>query len=656
MGKSSIKLAWRLGVKQAYEPEFENLLRFVLRHRGVVDEVSFFETTTHHLYLPLDFFKEAASHIETAMGKLKGDGIPSVGINVLTTIGHVNEGWDFFPKLPFQPMVGHDGSVSRSCACPNTPEMRAYVKAKYALFAQAKPDFIWVDDDIRMHHHGVAYGCFCPTCLAIFVQSFGREFSRESLAASLNRPECGAVRKAWIEQNVRTIESLMADVVQAIHGVNPAIKTGLMTAGTGWTTYSGQAFDRWFHALKAAKARPGGGFYSDETPVGMFDKAIEMGRQNVLLPDNVKDIQYELENFPCTRLGKANVSIINECSLALAVGCNGIAFDAGAPACETLMPRVAEARPFWEEFVSHCDGMEVQGFWPAWHPQLMAFRSVREGDNWFDGGPLYNIARPNELARLGLPLSMKRSDGGVILSGRIAEVFSDAELRQMLAGPVIMDAFALETLTERGLGDLTGVRLRAWQDNGVAERMTDDQINGTFAGRLHDIRAEFWNDFTMHSARLQPMSSEVHVLSVLETYQGQRLDPCATAFENALGGRVVVMGYSPWRLASSKRSHILGAADWAAKGLLPVMIREALPVIPIVRMSPDRKRGGIMLMPTGLDPIERMTIEVRAAMAPAHLTAPGKPAEPLRPQREKNGWSVVIENITPWRALAILFG
>jgi hypothetical protein len=146
---------------------------------------------------------------------LKQAGIPSVGINVLATIGHANEAWDYNAPLPFQPMVGHDGLVSRGCACPNTKEFRNYVRAKYELVAKAKPDFIWVDDDIRMHQHGVAYGCFCTTCLEIFNRiSGGQLHTRESLVAALNDPARRELRLAWVEQNIRSLESLLADVCQ----------------------------------------------------------------------------------------------------------------------------------------------------------------------------------------------------------------------------------------------------------------------------------------------------------------------------------------------------------------------------------------------------------------------------------------------------------
>ena len=633
MSQSRLKLAWRIGLPMSRPDDaFERLRKLLLKHREVVDEVAFFETVSGHLYLPLEFFRDVAAILKRRIETLKRDGIPSVGINVLTTVGHMDEGWDCLPPLPFQPMVGHDGSVSKSCACPNAPAVRKYVADKYTLFAEANPDFIWVDDDIRMHSHGVAYACFCPTCLDIFSRTSGKVFDRESLVQELNGPEGRGTREAWIEQNTRTIEALMAHVRKAIRQANPEVQTGLMTCGFSWTTYSGPAFDRWFRALGARRARPGGGFYSDERPIDMFDKALEIGRQCVSLPDDVADRQYELENFPSAPLGKSATSVVNECSLALAAGCNGIALsvlggdarDAVLAEKEPLIRRVAEARPFWEEFLARASTYRVSGFWPAWHPRLMAGREVREGEDWFASPRFHDVGKPNVLARLGLPLSPERSGDGVILPGRVAEAFSDDELREMLAGPVLMDAFALEVLTGRGLGDLAGVRVAAWLDNGVAERLTDDPLNGSLANGLRDIRAEFWHDPFMQSARLEPLSPGVRVLSVLETYLGKRGDPCVTAFENALGGRAVVMGHAPWRFVAVKRDQILNAADWATGETLPVRTREAVPVIPVVRLSPDRARGAVLLLHTGLDPIDEMTVDVRAPATPVCVAGPGR--------------------------------
>ena len=360
------------------------------------------------------------------------------------------------PLLPFPPMVGHDGSTSTGCACPNTPEMRSYVRAKYELVADARPDFIWVDDDIRMHHHGVAWGCFCPTCLAQFSQRAGEPYTREPLVKTFDDPAAGRIRELWVEQNIATIESLLADVKEAVRGVNPQIALGLMTAGAEWTTYSGQAFDRWFKALGATKARPGGGFYEDATPIAMVGKALSCGRQRASLPKGVSDVQYELENFPYQRLKKSATAVVDECSLALAYGLNGIAFNmlGMTPNFENSTPWMAAlpaVRPLWEDWVAHADGLPTAGLWPAWSSRLMGRRTIRPGESWLDGAPRHNVSLPNVLGEIGLPVAADAPGCGTVLCGRVAEAFTEDELRTMLAGGVLMDTMALEVLTERGL-------------------------------------------------------------------------------------------------------------------------------------------------------------------------------------------------------------
>ena len=152
---SPINLSWRIQYWMWHgDDSFAALQRFLLEYRDVVDEVAFFDSMTHHLYLPLEELGRRAETLRGRMRALKAAGIPRAGINVLATIGHTDEGWDVWEPLPFPPMVGHDGRPSVSYACANSPELHAYARAKYRLLAEADPDFIWVDDDIRMHQHG----------------------------------------------------------------------------------------------------------------------------------------------------------------------------------------------------------------------------------------------------------------------------------------------------------------------------------------------------------------------------------------------------------------------------------------------------------------------------------------------------------------------
>ena len=658
-----LTLSWRIGLPQwETEEPFERLLELLQEYRSVVDEVAMFETITHHLYIPLDDYARRMAIAAKRIEAFRRAGIPSAGINVLCTIGHVNEAWSYMPPLPFQAMVGHDGSVSHSCACPNTPEMRAYVRAKYELVAKAKPDFIWVDDDIRMHHHGVAWGCFCPTCLDLFAKRAGRPYTREELVRAFDAPGQGGVRELWVEQNIAAIESLMTEVREAIHKVNSSIAIGKMTAGAGWTTYSGQAFGRWFTALGATKGRPGGGFYTDATPLDMLDKALECGRQRATLPPAVRDVQYELENFPYQRLKKSATTVVNECSLALAHGLNGIAFNMlgmTVSLFEDSLPwvkAIPAARPVWEKWVAHAAGLPTAGLWPAWSARLMARRSVREGEGWLGGSGRHNINIPKVLGEIGLPLASDASACGTVLCGHVAEAFSDDELKAMLARGVLMDSTALELLTERGLGHLTGARLAERLDNGLRERFTDDSLNGRAVGEIRDARIEFWGDAVGMGDVLEPIGEGVRVLTTVEDYFSDVKGPGMTAFENELGGRVAVMGYAPWIFLHSvcKRLQLQNVADWISRDTMPVRVDETVPLVSVARVSSDRRRGVVMLLNAGFDPIPEATVHLRFAASRVRLLTIGRRGQVLPVEHEAAGGRIVLKDIEPWGLRVVL--
>lgn len=662
MLRPSFRMSWRVGLGYTEsDAHFDHLLDLIREFRPIVEEIALFETFTHHLYIPLDEYTERAALLGRRLIQLREHEVPSVGINVLTTIGHINEAWDYNPPLPFQPMIDAGGQASRGCACPNTPELRAYIREKYRLTAQAGPDFIWVDDDIRIQHHGIPWPCFCPTCLALFAQRTGREWTREDLVATLNDPSGGATRAAWIAQNGDTITSLLAHVRAAIDEINPAIEKGLMTAGAHWSAYSAPNHARWFEALGASKSRPGGGFYNDDPRTALLGKAFDVGHQRVLLPDSVTDCQYELENFPYQRLAKSASTIVSEFTMAAAMGLNGIACNwlsmwSGHDAdFRHKLQAAVQMRPVWDRLVAHTAGLPTAGVWGAWRWDSAARREVHSGESWFTGP--YN-AGLEQLAQLGLPVSVDPAQASaVVLRGRVAELFDNEELTRFLCGPVYLDSTALEVLEQRGLGHLTGVRLGTRHDNGLMERFSDDELNGCFAGDIRDARIEFWGDARGQADQLLPLSPAVRTLATLEDYWHRPHGACFTAYENELGGRVAVIGFAPWMFlqSASKRAQLLSLFDWLTDGSLPVRLNPDMAVAPVVRFNADRSRGAIVLHHWGLDAVEGGTLEIRAPRTSARLLTPAGETE-LQSLPDTTVWTISLPDLPPWSTTCLLIG
>ena len=224
-------------------------------------------------------------------------------------------------------MTDVSGLVGRGILCPNDPRVQAYVREIYRLAAETNPDYIWIDDDVRMASHPpLSKPCFCDNCLAIFAKESGTLYTREGLRKALSEGPAekrSAIHKAWLAHNEATITRLLAVIKGAVGGVRPGLPLGKMDAER---FYDGNGFAHYAETLAGAKAtpvywRPGAGFYNDFVPNDAFRKSHQLGRQVSLLPPWLVTIESEVENFPYQRVVKS---------------CQITAVEAAAPHCRRL--------------------------------------------------------------------------------------------------------------------------------------------------------------------------------------------------------------------------------------------------------------------------------------------------------------------------------
>lgn len=232
-GRARISL--RVGVGQWLNPKRrEELLALVKEYRETLDEVAFFTGFTHPP-LPLAEIQCRAAVLAGLLPQFRALGI-SAGINHLATIGHLDENLENSLREPWQHLVDFDGSQSASCYCAADPRMQEYIRSCYVALAKAKPDFLWVDDDLRMESHGpIRYACFCHLCMATFSKETGKPWTRELLVAALRsgpRPDRLALRRQWLAHNRAYLRGLFGTIRAAVDDVNPAIPLGLMMPGS----------------------------------------------------------------------------------------------------------------------------------------------------------------------------------------------------------------------------------------------------------------------------------------------------------------------------------------------------------------------------------------------------------------------------------------
>ena len=151
-----MKKALRIGYNQYFEDKaFEKHLAFIKENLSLIDELALFAECSHYGYRDLESEKQKVVVIEDRIKQYRAAGVKSVGINLLSTIGHLEEAWGVFPRAPFQYQVNESGVESKGCLCPANKDFLEHTAKRYALYAGIGADFIWMDDDIRPDNHGV---------------------------------------------------------------------------------------------------------------------------------------------------------------------------------------------------------------------------------------------------------------------------------------------------------------------------------------------------------------------------------------------------------------------------------------------------------------------------------------------------------------------
>ena len=141
--------------------------------------------------------------------------------------------------------------------------------------------------------------------------------------------------------------------------------------------------------------------------------------------------------------------------------------------------------------------------------------------------------------------------------------------------------------------------------------LTNHPLNGTYAGWMQDCRQSFW---PVDAYRLEPTMPGVETLAHLTNYLGHDFGPCMTAYENELGGRVVVMGYYPWKLIHNmcKSSQLKAVCTWLSRDTQRVTAESFARVMVWARQG-TRGQIAIVLCNATLDAQETLSIRVRTA-------------------------------------------
>ncbi len=595
---STANMSFRIGIGQSLSKDrFIELLDYFDKYKGVTDEITLFTSSTHPP-IPLNVLKNRVAIFKERMVLARKRGYRT-GINVLNTVGHLNENLEYSLHGDYTHMTDIEGITYEGAYCPNDKKFREeYIVEVYKATALAEPDYIWIDDDVRMRSYGyVSHACFCNNCLNIFEKEFGTKYTRENLKRALNEEPLDKklnLRNNWLQHNRNTLAGLFALIEKTVRDINPEIALGFMSSDL---FYAGYDFENWAEILSGKGKipvmwRPGGGVYDDLTPSNFIAKAHRVGRQASALPKEVVSIQSEIENFPYLRFKKSATMAAFEASVYIAAGCTGAAYnvltfyDEPLDEYEPLAKTLQDIRPFLDLMVKHLGRTPIVGALSYWNKNSEIAVNPVEG-SWFKGGiPLNSYG----IYENGIPVSYKEENAAVTMMTKdMIYSLSTKEIEKLLSKGVYLDAEALIQLNKLGFAHFTGFEVVKSENEDRIERLTPHPLNGAFVDSWRDNRQSFW---MVPAYTFKSNNEKAQILSELIDYDEKIVGECTMGiFENSLGGRICVAGYYPWTSMGSlsKNSQIKSVFRWLSKDQLQGYINSFHKINLWIREPKDNK-------------------------------------------------------------------
>lgn len=515
----------------------------------------------NHGHTPLAWIDDYLPRLCQARDALQEAGVV-YSLNPWTTLGHADRARPMIDGAML--MVGHDGSIAKSSACPLSSEWRAYMTSYWGKLASTVPSVLWMEDDIRSFNHApVAFGCFCDGHLQRFSNLVGEAVTREALVEALILPGSPHPwRTLWMQMQDHVMVDTAALLGDCVRAVSPETRLGLMSSGPRNHAIEGRDWSRFCEALGGGEpiySRPTMGCYDEgwATPRGLYFSQDSIKLTRHVCPPQTIDLT-EVENVHFSAYANSKTFTNLKILTSFAYGANGVAmniFDhVGSPMSEdqgvidVLSSSKNRMLALGKETSKVGSYRGVQLHFPpdlACHKQLLSSEPLsslqRHGQEVVDMFETHGIATTYDQSSVSA------------LTGQIPRALSDEVIQSLLSGGLFLDGEAASILVERGFGQQIGISKLSSaigiNNPLLAPLGAEQHFHPDFAGAENNYLTCLLPSFS-HDARFYPaeLLDGTEVVSRLVDNERKHRQPCMTAFHNQHGGRVVT---HLWQLSSA---------------------------------------------------------------------------------------------------------
>ncbi|GAA0946750.1 hypothetical protein [Nonomuraea longicatena] len=504
------------------------LARYCVEH-GIEEVVLIYGSEEMHAGHPVGVGEDLwYEHVAASRDVLAAHGV-AVSLNPWVTVGHADRGRT--QDLGFAPLVSPTGEVATAAASFACPVWREWLAGHYGRFSRLGFRVIWLEDDFRFHNHAPLTwgGGFEPEMLARFARLAGERPSREELVAAVTAPGAPHPWRALLQQTWREAQLEVLDLVRA--AVGGRAKLGLMSSGLGVASVEGRDWSAVFDRVEVH--RPHFAPYGDTAARRLSYSVAMMELQRGLRPEGI-EVAPEIENWPHTEWTKSDTQTWSEMVAARLGGADALLLDVhpfvtGDP---HRYPRIGTMLTRSRAAVERAASPELSatGVGLPWWQDTAAYV---QGDGGLDGLHADPLRAAEYLLPYGVPVQSGRAPVNALFGKAAWGVPADS-VEERLSGGLLLDGHAALVLTERGYGDLLGVRVEE-----IAERHTPTRQPYSME-RVHDTGELLSVNVQSMVARLAAQPG-AEVWTEIVTPRGEHWGDGRVAFENRLGGKVVTI-------------------------------------------------------------------------------------------------------------------